>query len=138
MKIVLDHLGVAVRSIDRSLAFWRDALGADLEGTEVVPTEKVRTAFLPVGEARVELLEPTDPDSTVARFLDRRGEGIHHVCFRVDDIDAALRRLGERGIEPVGEAPRPGAQGCRVAFLHPRDTGGILVELSERPDEPRS
>ena len=137
MRLRLDHLGVAVRAIDESLAFWSSALGATVSDREEVPAEKVRTAFLPVGDARVELLEPTDPSSTVARFLERYGEGIHHVCFRVDDIEAALERLRKNGVEPIGEAPRPGAGGCRVAFLHPRDTGGILIELSEPPGEDR-
>jgi methylmalonyl-CoA epimerase len=131
----LDHLGIAVRSIEERLAFWREALGLELERSEEVASEKVRTAFLPVGGLHLELLEATGEDSPIARFLERRGEGIHHVCFRVRDIDEAVRRLREAGAPLVGEAPRPGAGGCRVAFLHPKGTGGILVELSEPPGE---
>ena len=133
----LDHLGIAVRSIDERLGFWKEALGLQLERCEEVPTEKVRTAFLPVGDIHVELLEATGPDSPIARFLDRRGEGIHHVCFRVRGIDEVVERLRAAGVPLVGEAPRPGAGGCRVAFLHPKGTGGVLVELSERPETGR-
>jgi methylmalonyl-CoA/ethylmalonyl-CoA epimerase len=130
----LDHLGVAVRSIDERLRFWREALGLEAERLEEVPSEKVRTAFLPVGDLHLELLEATSPDSPIERFLERRGEGIHHLCFRVENIDEAVRRLRAAGVPLVGEAPRPGAGGCRVAFLHPRGTGGVLVELSEPPE----
>jgi len=133
----LDHLGIAVRSIDERLAFWREALGLEPERREELPSEKVRTAFLPVEGLHLELLEATSADSPIARFLDRRGEGIHHVCFRVEDIDQAVRRLRAAGVPLVGEAPRPGAGGCRVAFIHPKGTGGILVELSERPEDRR-
>lgn len=131
----LDHLGIAVRSIEERLAFWKEALELELERSEEVASEKVRTAFLPVGGLHVELLEATDEDSPIARFLERRGEGIHHVCFRVADIDEAVRRLRAAGVPLVGDAPRPGAGGCRVAFLHPKGTGGILIELSEPPGD---
>jgi methylmalonyl-CoA/ethylmalonyl-CoA epimerase len=129
----VDHLGIAVRNLDESLRFWTLALGLELEGREVVPTEGVEVAFLPAGSTRIELLESRSPDSAVARFLDKRGPGIHHVTFEVDDISATLERLGSLGMGLLDRAPRPGAGGSRVAFLHPRTTGGVLVELVERP-----
>lgn len=131
--IGLDHLGVAVRDPRARLAFWSDTLGLDLDRVEIVASEGVRTWFLALGGAHVELLEPTGEESPIAKAIEKRGEGIHHVCLRVDDIDAVLARLAARGLAPIGAAPRPGAGGCRVAFLHPKDTGGVLVELSEPP-----
>lgn len=133
MSARIDHVGIAVRDLGERLRFWRDALGLELAGTERVESEGVEVAFLEAGEARIELLEPTGEGSPIGRFLDRRGEGINHLTLRVDDLDAALARLGERGVEVVGEAPRPGAGGSRVAFLHPRSCGGVLLELVERP-----
>jgi methylmalonyl-CoA/ethylmalonyl-CoA epimerase len=132
MSAKIDHIGIAVRSLDRRLEFWRDALGLEVGGTERVESERVEVAFLNAGEARIELLEPTHEDSAIARFLERKGEGINHLTLCVDDIDAALGRLRERGVEIVGDAPRPGAGGSRVAFLHPRSCGGVLLELVER------
>jgi methylmalonyl-CoA epimerase len=134
MMEALDHLGVAVHRLVDRLDFWRDALGIEPERFEEVPSEKVRIAFLSVGNTHVELLEPTAPDSPIARFLASRGEGIHHVCFRVSDIEDVVARLRKAGAPLIGDAPRPGAGGCRVAFLHPRGTGGILIELSQPPD----
>ena len=131
----VDHVGVAVRDARKRLEFWSEALGLPLEGTETVETEKVRVAFLPVGESRIELLEPTDDASPIAAFLERRGEGIHHLTFRVRDLEAVLERLAAAGVRTVGESPRPGAGGSRVAFLHPKSCGGVLVELVE-PAEP--
>jgi methylmalonyl-CoA/ethylmalonyl-CoA epimerase len=126
----IDHLGIAVSSLDTALGAWR-ALGFELADTHEVPTEKVRAAFLPVGESRLELLEPTDPDSVIARFLQKRS-GLHHVCVLVDDIEAALSELKEKGVELLDQAPRPGAGGCRVAFVHPRSAGGVLLELKQQ------
>ncbi|MCZ6600904.1 MAG: methylmalonyl-CoA epimerase [Acidobacteria bacterium] len=128
----LDHIGVAVRSLEDALAPYKDGLGLIVSEIEEVPTEKVRVAFLPVGETRLELLEPTADDSTIARFLQRRGEGIHHLCFQVDDIEAVLKRLKKAGVELVDEKPRAGAGGSRVAFIHPRGMAGVLVELVEK------
>jgi methylmalonyl-CoA/ethylmalonyl-CoA epimerase len=125
----IDHLGIAVASLDAALAAYR-ALGFELADTHDVPTEKVRAAFLPVGESRLELLEPTDPDSVIARFLQKRS-GLHHVCVLVEDIDAALAELKQRGVELIDQSPRPGAGGCRVAFIHPRAAGGVLLELKQ-------
>jgi methylmalonyl-CoA/ethylmalonyl-CoA epimerase len=125
----IDHLGIAVPRLDEAVAAY-EALGFRVESTHVVPTEKVRAAFLPVGESRLELLEPTDPSSVIARFLEKR-TGLHHVCVLVEDIEEALAELKARGVETIDEKPRVGAGGCRVAFLHPRAAGGVLLELKE-------
>ena len=131
MKVLkIDHLGIAVSSLDAALTAYR-ALGFELADTHDVPTEKVRAAFLPVGESRLELLEPTDPDSVIARFLQKRS-GLHHVCVLVEDIDAALAELKEKGVELLDQSPRPGAGGSRVAFIHPRSAGGVLLELKQK------
>jgi GTPase len=135
---VLDHVGVAVRRLDERLPLWRDLLGLPLEGIEVVSREGVRVAFLPAGRARVELVEPATQDSPMARQIERRGEGIHHLCFEVADLDAAIGRLRAAGVALAGEGGRAGAEGARVAFLHPRGTGGVLVELRSRGAVPRS
>ena len=125
----IDHLGIAVPRLDEAVRAW-EALGFRLEARHDVPTEKVRTAFLPVGESHLELLEPTDPSSVIARFLETR-KGLHHVCVEVDDIQAALDELRARGVELLDATPRLGAAGCRVAFVHPRATGGVLLELKQ-------
>ena len=126
----LDHIGIAVKSIDAAKKIYED-LGLTIEHVETVETQNVRTAFLSVGDANLELLEPSGPDSTIAKYIEKRGEGIHHLCFRVDDIEAHLARLQERGYRLINEAPVPGAHGCRVAFLHPAAGNGVLIELSE-------
>ena len=127
----IDHLGMAVRSLDEGLALWGDLLGLEPAGAETVEGQGVRTAFLNVGETRLELLEPTGPDTPVGRFLHKRGPGFHHICFVVEDIEAAISRLQSRGMRLVDEQPRHGAQGSKVAFLHPGSTGGVLVELKQ-------
>ncbi len=133
MKILkIDHLGVAVNSIDEGKNFWTDVIGLEFEGSETVAEQKVTTAFFPVGESEVELLESTAPDGPVARFIDKKGTGFQHVAFRVEDIDAALDELKEKDIQLIDQTPRIGAGGARIAFLHPKATGGILVELCER------
>jgi methylmalonyl-CoA epimerase len=128
----IDHLGIAVRSLEESLSFWAGALGLEVAGIETVDSEGVKVAMLPAGRSRIELLEPLGDDSPVAKFISGRGQGIHHLTFEVGDIEAALARLGERGIQVIGEAPRAGAEGSRVAFVHPKSTGGVLVELVEK------
>jgi methylmalonyl-CoA/ethylmalonyl-CoA epimerase len=125
----VDHLGIAVRDLDEAVRAYR-ALGFEVESVHDVPTEKVRAAFLPVGESRLELLEPTDADSAIGRFLQKRS-GLHHVCLLVPDIEAALAELKAAGVELIDERPRPGAGGSRVAFLHPRAGAGVLLELKE-------
>ena len=129
MKI--EHLGIATRAIDEALEFWRDALGLEVALVEEVEEQKVRVAMLPLGDTRVELLEPTSADSPVAKFLEKRGPGIHHIAVRVPDIRAALLSLKERGARLIDETPRVGAGGCLVAFIHPSTTGGVLLELVE-------
>ncbi len=128
----IDHLGIAVKRLDEGLALWGDLLGLEPAGSETVTEQGVRTAFLNVGETRLELLEPTGPDTPVGRFLDKRGPGFHHVCFLVDDIEAAITQLQSRGMRLVDEQPRDGARGSKVAFLHPGSTGGVLVELKQK------
>ena len=132
MKPVLDHIGIAVRSIDTAKIY--EALGLTIEHVETVDTQGVRTAFLSVGDANLELLEPTGADSPIAKFIDKRGEGIHHICLRVDNIEEHLARLQEKGFRLIDQAPVPGAHGCRVAFLHPAAGNGVLIELSESLD----
>jgi len=129
-ELVLDHIGIAVRSLAEGATFYR-ALGLVEEGREEVPEQGVRVAFFPAGEARLELLEPTGPDSPIARFLDRRGPGIHHVCMEVGDVRAAMDRLRNEGFELLSEEPQPGAHGALVCFVHPRSAGGVLLELSQ-------
>jgi len=133
MKILkIDHLGIAVNSIEDGKNFWTDALGLGFEGCETVEEQKVTTAFFPVGESEVELLESTTPDGPIAKFLEKKGQGIHHVAFRVENIEAALSELKEKGVKLIDEKPRKGAGGAKIAFLHPKATNGILVELCER------
>jgi methylmalonyl-CoA/ethylmalonyl-CoA epimerase len=125
----LDHIGIAVRSL-ASAKIYED-LGLTIEHVETVETQRVKTAFLSVGDATLELLEPTSPDSPIAKFIEKRGEGIHHICLRVENIEAHLERLKAAGYRLINEAPVPGAHGCRVAFLHPSAGNGVLIELSE-------
>ena len=130
MKILkIDHLGIAVKSLADAARSYA-ALGFRVVETHDVPTEKVRAAFLSVGESQLELLEPTEPGSVIARFLEKRS-GLHHVCVLVDDIEAALAALKARGVRLLDETPRVGAGGCRVAFIHPKAAGGVLLELKE-------
>ncbi|MFO7709083.1 MAG: methylmalonyl-CoA epimerase [Desulfobacterales bacterium] len=133
MKILkIDHLGVAVKSIDAGKNFWTDVLGLRFEGAETVAEQKVTTAFFPVGESEVELLESTAPDGPIAKYLEKKGEGIQHIAFRVENIDAALAELKAKGIQLIDATPRTGAGGARIAFIHPKAASGVLVELCER------
>ena len=125
----IDHLGIAVKDLAEAVKSY-EALGFAVDATHDVPTERVNTAFLPVGESHLELLEPTDPSSVIARFLEKRS-GLHHVCVLVEDIDAALAELKARGVPVLDETPRVGAGGCRVAFVHPGGAAGVLLELKE-------
>lgn len=130
MRILkIDHLGLAVPDLDAAVKTY-EALGFSVEARHDVPGERVRTAFLPVGEAHLELLEPTDPSSAIAKFLETR-KGLHHVCVLVDDLAAALLELRARGVQLLDETPRVGAGGCQVAFVHPRSAGGVLLELKQ-------
>ncbi len=133
MKILkIDHIGIAVNSIDQSADFWSGILGLDLTGKETVNEQKVTTAFFPVGESEVELLESTAPDGPVARYIEKKGEGVQHIAFRVENIEEALIELKEKGVKLIDETPRRGAGGAKIAFLHPKATQGVLVELCER------
>ena len=127
MKI--NHLGIATKGIDDALKFWSDALGLENVHTEIVEDQKVRVAMLPIGESRVELLEPTSDDSPISNFLEKRGGGIHHIAIEVDDIEASLAQLKSKGMRLIDESPRIGAEGCLVAFVHPAATNGVLLEL---------
>ncbi|MGB5157596.1 methylmalonyl-CoA epimerase [Desulfobacterium sp. N47] len=133
MKILkIDHIGIAVNKVDERKNFWTDVMGLSHTGSEVVEEQKVLTAFFPIGESEVELLESTAPDGPIAKYIEKRGEGIQHIAFCVEDIDAALDELKAKGIKLIDEKARIGAGGARIAFLHPKATNGILVELCER------
>ncbi len=129
--IKIDHLAVVVEDMEAALKFWRDALGLPLGGTEHNEHEAVDIAFLPVGEARVELLKPITDDSGIAKYLAKRGPGMHHVCVAVADIENAMAQLAASGIQLINEAPRQREDGTRYAFVHPKSTGGVMVELYE-------
>ena len=131
MKI--NHLGIATKGIEEALKFWEDALGLENVHTEVVEDQKVKVAMLPIGESRIELLEPTSDDSPITKFLEKRGGGIHHIAVEVDDIKASLAQLKSSGMRLIDESPRIGAEGCLVAFVHPGSSGGVLLELVQTP-----
>ena len=127
MKI--NHLGIATKGIDDALKFWGEALGLDNVHTEEVADQKVRVAMLPLGESRIELLEPTSDDSPISKFLEKRGGGIHHIAVEVEDIESSLAKLKAKGMRLIDETPRIGAEGCLVAFVHPSSANGVLLEL---------
>jgi len=133
MKI--DHIGIATTAIDGSVDFWRDMLGLEAGEIEEVSQQRVRVCMLPVGESQVELLEATTASSPISKFLEKRGQGIHHIAFRVDDIRGQLAEMKRKGARLIDEEPRTGAGGCLVAFIHPSSTGGVLLELVQRPDD---
>jgi methylmalonyl-CoA/ethylmalonyl-CoA epimerase len=131
MRARLDHIGIAVANLEKALGFYRDALGLEIDPPEDVPAQRVRAHFIPLGDAALELLEPTSEDSPIAKYLAKRGPGLHHVTLEVDDIAAALSALKARGVRLVDEQPRPGAHGSLVAFIHPSGAQGVLVELKQ-------
>lgn len=131
----IDHLGVAVRSLAEAIPLYRDQLGMEFEGTEEVAAQKVRVAFFRVGESRIELLEPTGEESPIAKHIEKRGEGMHHVAYYVDDIRAAMAEAKAQGLQLLSEEPRPGAHHTLVCFLHPKSTGGVLTELVQKNPE---
>ena len=131
MKVELDHIGIAVSKLDESLKFFRDALGLEISECEEVPSQRVRAQFVPVGAATLELLEATAEDSAIARFVERKGQGLHHITLRVEDLSMVLNQLRDRGVQLIDEVPRSGAEGARVAFIHPSSAHGVLVELKE-------
>jgi methylmalonyl-CoA epimerase len=132
VKVSIDHIGIAIADLDAALGFYRDALGLEIEAPEDVPSQRVRAHFIPAGGAALELLEATAEDSPIARYIARRGPGLHHITLRVDDIHRALDRLKARGVRLIDESPRPGAHGSLVAFIHPSSAHGVLVELKEQ------
>ena len=137
MKVTLDHVGIAVANLSDALAFYRDALGLEVEAPEEVASQRVRAHFIPVGDSAIELLEATSDDSPIAKYLAKRGPGLHHITLRVDDIRAALAQLKAKGVRLIDEAPREGAHGSLVAFVHPAGAHGVLVELKQSVDAAR-
>ena len=133
MKISrIEHLGIAVKNIEDALPYYEQVLGFECYNIETVEEQKVRTAFLKVGETKIELLEATSPDSTIAKFIENRGEGIHHIAYKVEDgVANALTECGEKEVRTIDKAPRNGAEGLKIAFLHPKSTQGVLTELCE-------
>lgn len=126
----IDHIGIAVKSIEEAAKLYTD-LGLKIEGTETVESQKVKVAFIPVGQSRIELLEPTAPDGPTGQFIEKKGEGIHHIALKVDDVAKALVELAAKGYQLIDKAPREGAGGHKIAFVHPKSTKGVLLELSE-------
>lgn len=131
MKATLDHIGIAVSNLADALAFYRDALGLEVDAPEDVPSQRVRAHFIPAGQSALELLEATSEDSPIAKYVAKRGPGLHHITLRVDDIAAALAQLKARSVRLIDESPRPGAHGSLVAFIHPSSAHGVLVELMQ-------
>jgi methylmalonyl-CoA/ethylmalonyl-CoA epimerase len=128
----VDHIGIAVADLDEALKLYRDQLGLVCKGTEVVEEQKVKVAFLPVGESKIELLESTDPEGPVGKFIEKKGGGVHHLSFRVSNIEEKLEQLKQQGVALIDQKPRYGAGGAKIAFLHPKSTGGVLIEICER------
>lgn len=128
----IDHIGVAVKSIDETLKFYQEMLGLELQGIEIVEEQKVKVAFLPIGDSKIELLQSTDSDGPIARYIDKKGEGIQHIAYRVPNIEEAIAEFMKKGIKMIDEKPRYGAGGAKIAFCHPKSTNGVLVELTER------
>jgi len=135
MLKIIDHLGIAVEDLAKAVQVYKDVLGLEYKGEEEVAEQKVRTAFFPIGESSVELLEPTSPESPIAKFIAKKGPGIHHIAFRVDDVAQTIARMKAKGVQMIDEVPRKGAHGAKIAFIHPKSTPGVLVELCERKQE---
>ena len=129
----LDHIAIAVHSVEEAARFYQDMLGLELQHVEVVKEQKTKVGFFPVGETNIELVEPATDDSPLVKFLESKGPGIHHLCFEVEDIESEVKTLTDKGAALIDKAPRPGAHQTRVAFLHPKGTGGVLIELSQKP-----
>ena len=129
----IEHLGIAVKSLDEAIPFWEKKLGLKCYAIEEVKEQKVRTAFFKVGQSKIELLESTDPEGPIGKFIEKKGEGIHHLAFAVDGLQASLDEVAGQGVQLIDKSPRKGAEGLDIAFLHPKSTGGILMELCEDP-----
>lgn len=133
MKIShIEHIGIAVKNLKEAIAFYEEKLGLKCYGIEEVKDQKVRTAFFQVGHTKIELLESTEPDGPIGKFIEKRGEGIHHIAFAVEGIEGALQELDEKGVELIDKQPRLGAEGFHIAFLHPKSTAGVLMEICEK------
>jgi len=128
----VDHIGIAVKNLDETLKFYTEILGLECQGTEVVEDQKVRVAFLPIGDTEVELLESTSDDGPIAKFIEKNGEGVQHIAFRVDNIEEAIQHMLDKGMQMIDQKPRYGAGGAKIAFVHPKSSNRVLVELSER------
>lgn len=131
----IEHLGIAVKSIEEQLPYYEGVLGLKCYNIEVVEDQKVKTAFFKIGQTKIELLEPTSPDSTIAKFIEKRCEGIHHIAFSIDGVANALKEMEDKGVQLIDKAPRGGAEGLNIAFLHPKSTHGVLTELCEYPNK---
>lgn len=128
----VDHIGIAVESIAETLKFYQETMNLDLEEIEIVEDQKIRVAILPVGDTRLELMESIDQDAPIAKYIDKKGQGMHHIAFNVEDIDETIGEISQKGIRMIDENPRNGAGGAQIAFCHPKSTSGVLVELSQR------
>ena len=128
----IDHIGIAVKNIEQAGKFYTDILGLTIQGLETVADQKVNVAFLPITDSEIELLESTEPDGPIAKYIDKKGEGIQHIAFRVENIDETLTELKEKGVRLIDQKARLGAGGARIAFIHPKETNGVLVEICER------
>lgn len=128
----IDHIGIAVKNIEEVSKFYKDVLGLEITGIEVVEEQKVKTAFIPVGDSEIELLESTSDDSPIAKFIEKKGEGIQHIALQVDNIEKTLEELKQKGVKLIDEVPRYGAGGAKIAFVHPKSTNGVLLELCQR------
>ena len=131
----IDHIAIAVRDIDEAARFYTDMLNLDLSGVEVVMEQKTKVGFLKIGESNIELVQPASEDSPLVKFLETRGPGIHHICLEVDDIQKEVEELKKRGARMIDETPRPGAHNTSVAFIHPKSSGGVLIELNQLPEQ---
>lgn len=131
----IEHLGIAVKSIEEQLPYYEGVLGLKCYNIEVVEDQKVKTAFFKVGQTKIELLEPTSPESTIAKFIEKKGEGIHHIAFAVNSVAEALAEVEGKGVQTIDKAPRGGAEGLKIAFLHPKSTGSVLTEFCEDPSK---
>lgn len=129
----LDHIAVAVNNLEEAASFYQNVIGLTLSGVEVVTAQKTKVGFFRIGETNIELVQPAEPDSPLVKFLETRGQGIHHLCFEVDDVEAEVKSYLAKGATMVDQTPRPGAHGTRVAFVHPKSSGGVLIELTEHP-----
>jgi methylmalonyl-CoA/ethylmalonyl-CoA epimerase len=129
----IEHIGIAVKNLDEAIKFYENVFGLKCYSIETVPDQKVKTAFFQIGQTKIELLESTEPEGPIGKFIEKRGEGIHHIAFASDGIEKALKELSQKGIKLIDEKPRKGAEGLNIAFLHPKNTFGVLTELCEKP-----